>query len=125
VLVFGRVLRAGREEEAAARPVARTVGDLPEPGSLARRAADALRAGDRAGALRLYYLAAVARLRQLGRIPRSTALTGREILAATRPAPTGLAAATGLFERVVYGETDATVEEVVLVRSLAGEAGTS
>ena len=121
VTVFRRVMRASRPEEA--RPLEKTasVGDLPAAEILIEQARAALEAGDRAAALRLFYLHVLARLREKGRIPRSTALTGREILAATRPPLAGLEKATSLFEGCAYGSRVPGRDEVLSVKRLGRE----
>ncbi len=121
VMVFRRVMRATRAEEATALRSARSVGDLPDASVLLGRAMRALESGDRAEALRLFYLHVLAMLRQKGRIPRSTSLTGREILASTRPPLAGLEDATSLFEACVYGSRVPGRDEVLAVQRLGTE----
>jgi hypothetical protein len=121
ILVFVRVLRTPGARPGVDRAVALRVGDLPGSSTLIDDARAALEAGNRAGALRLYYLAALARLRERRRIPMSTALTGREILASTRPPLPGLGEATWLFERCVYGTREPATDDVACVRKLAEE----
>jgi len=118
VVVFRRALRSGPSGEDQPRDQPGRVGDLAGWEALARQARSCLEAGDRAGALRLFYLAAVSRLREIGRIPRSTALTGREILARTRPPLQGLDEATWIFERCVYGGSPPADDEVGAVQTL-------
>ncbi|MBW2261962.1 MAG: DUF4129 domain-containing protein [Deltaproteobacteria bacterium] len=121
VMVFGRVMRATRAEAGTPLRTARTIKDLPAAAVLLDRALSALESGDRAEALRLFYLHALARLRQKGRIPLSTSLTGREILAATRPPLAGLEDATSLFEACVYGSRVPGRDEVLAVQRLGAE----
>jgi hypothetical protein len=122
VWVMVRMWRAGAPRE---RPdegeTAGTVGDLPAARVLLDDAARALGAGLASEALRLYYLAVLARLREAERIPRSTALTGREILERTRPPLPPLSDATSLFEDTVYGGREPGTEDVAAVRRLAEE----
>jgi hypothetical protein len=118
VTVLGKIMRAGPTPEPEAAHAAARVADLPPWADLVRQARAALEAGDRSEALRLYYLAVLARLRERGRIPVSTALTGREILAATRPPLPGLGEATTLFERCAYGAEDPDPGQVAAVQRL-------
>ena len=121
VMVFRRVMRATRPEEAATLETARSVRDLPASDLLLDRARRALEAGERAEALRLFYLHVLARLREEGRIPLNTSLTGREILASTRPPLAGLENATSLFEACTYGSRVPGRDEVLTVQRLGGE----
>lgn len=121
VLVLFRVLRTSRGQKRPSHEFVTKVSDLPASRDLVERARKALDGGDRSAALRLFYLAILARLRERGRIPLSTALTGREILAATRPPLAGLVEATGLFESCVYGAIEPATEEVGTVRRLSEE----
>ena len=121
VMVFRRVMRATRTEEAAPLETARSVRDLPASDLLLDRARLALESGDRAEALRLFYLHVLARLREKGRIPLNTSLTGREILASTRPPLAGLEDATSLFEACTYGSRVPGRDEVLTVQRLGGE----
>ena len=121
VMVFRRVMRATRPEEGRPAGRTRSVRDLPAAAVLLDRALAALEAGDRAEALRLFYLHLLARLREKGRIPLSTALTGREILASTRPPLPGLEDATSLFEACAYGSRVPGRDEVLAVQRLGRE----
>ncbi len=123
VMVFRRMMRASRAEEAPLPATTRSVRDLPAAAELLSLALAALESGDRAEALRLFYLHVVARLREKGRIPPSTSLTGREILAATRPPLAGLGDATSLFEACAYGSRVPGRDEVLSVQRLAGQVG--
>jgi len=121
VMVFRRVMRATRAEPAKPLEKTASVGDLPAADVLLDRARRALEEGDRAAALRLFYLHVLARLRERGRIPRSTSLTGREIMAATRPPLEGLETATSLFEQCTYGARVPGRDEVLAVQRLGRE----
>jgi hypothetical protein len=121
VLVFRRVMRASRAETAEPPETARSVRDLPDAALLLARALEALESGDRAAALRLFYLHVLSRLRHEGRIPPSTSLTGREIMAATRPPLVGLEDATSLFEQCTYGTRVPGRDEVLSVQRLGRE----
>ena len=98
-----------------------TVAGLAGHAKILAEAKRALSEGRRAEAVRLFYLAAIARMRERGRIPASTALTGRELRAAARPRPAGMPAATVAFERCVYGGTDPADGEVEAARRLHEE----
>ncbi len=115
-----RVWRAGLSGDRLPEPASvLSVRDLPPSRTLLARGREALAAGQRAEALRLFYLALVALLGEKGRIVPSTALTGREILAGTRPPLEGMGRATDLFERTVYGGVKPDDEDVGTVRRLA------
>jgi hypothetical protein len=123
VMVFRRVMRSTRAEEGEPLAATRSVSDLPAATVLLDRARRALESGDRAEALRLFYLLVIARLREKGCIPLSTSLTGREILAATRPPLAGLEDATSHFEACAYGSRVPGRDEVLAMQRLGAEVG--
>jgi hypothetical protein len=117
-----KVWKGGGNLEVLAEPDAvRSIRELPAARVLLADARAAMERGDGAEALRLYYLALVATLREKGRVPVSTALTGREILARTSPPLEGLAQATRLFETTVYGGYEPKQGDIEMVGRLTTE----
>lgn len=121
LLVLAAGLRRGgrRVREAPAPPPDASL--LPAPDESASVAEAALARDDRQGAVRHAFLAALAALEEVGRLPRGRALTNAEIVRRVAP-PAGagpaalageLALLAGTFDRAVYGARPVEREEAV------------